>query len=259
MSKLPLSALCLAVLMGCASEARNPLRTDACFQGFVDEELLQSQLADAAPCCTGFDTMTFESMAVPPSTEMLTTIQHSNLPTPASTASVPRYRTGFAVWRNAPVFVFDTGKSHFAALDLATLPLKPKLLTILPGGSGHTARGKTCADKLAVPGASERVRYLLPRVQYLDAAKKPIGQGVSGRKTRLGIAGALAYDVPAGAAYLVIYSDPANFGNPIEIAGGVTYTIMPVIGSPTLFIPMPVDGTVRGTVTSTGVFSLQFD
>ena len=259
MSKLSLSALCLAVLMGCASESRNPLRTDVCFQGYVDEELLQSQLANAAPCCTGFDTMTF--VPVPqPLGELPTTIQHSNLPTPASSAaSATSYAFGSGLARTSPVFAFDTGKSRFAALDLEKLPFKPKRLTIIPERSGHTSRGKECADKLSVPGAGEQARYLLPRVQYLDAGKKPIGQGVSGRKTKLGISGALAFDVPAGAAYLVIYSDPAAFGNPIEIAGDTTYTLMPVVGPTIIFVPMPVDGSVRGTVVSTGGVSLHFD
>ncbi len=139
---------------------------------------------DAAPaCCTDAAQMQFQ---------------------PLTTAEdVP-----FVLGSNSPAFIFETGKSYFAAFALPSVA-PGRQLEIQAYATGSTAfESRTLAQ------------IFCPRVLFLDAKKQPLGtMEVAGQYDRFkGFGGfrrgaGSGFLIPSDAAFAVVHANPGVFGN----------------------------------------------
>ena len=247
----PLAAM---VLSACAAGDRDPLRTtEVCFQGYVDERALEAELRVATDCCSNFRDMTFGDLALFPNPDAAKPWDgRAAIPVPDLSRRV------FSIGRKAKTFSFPQGKSRFSAFDLGTLVDKPKHLTLVPVKLGLTSNSSDCKDKFGKGRSDQEMRYLLPVITFLDAGRAPIVAGLSGAHSQNGIYAALRFSVPEAARYMIIHSDPSAFGTRLNIRGDSRMDVMAVPGT-LVALPVRVDGSINGLVTSTGGGLMVFD
>lgn len=249
-----LPALCAIVLLSaCGTQARDPRRTDACFEGFVNEDQVQEILRSAPDCCRDIAALAYEPIREIPA---------ASVPGPPSdllpaSPPPPRFSPFFVhISQASPTFTFVQGKSRLAAMDLGPLPRPAKSLTLVPMRSGLTSLAKTCFEKK--DGQGERFRYFRPLVTFLDAARRPLAEGLEGIPAQVMIHAALRFEVPDGARFVVVHSAPAAFGTRIRLAGSSRVDLMPVAGT-ALMLPTRVDGSIDGLTTATGLLEVHID
>lgn len=247
--------LILALYLGaCSTQERNPLRTDTCFAGYVDEAALEEQLRTTADCCTSL-----ASLPIQPYPGLAPTAPR--LGPPDTSAQAPHVFSGVVpafvrLTAISPVFTFPQGRSRFVALDLQGLPYKPSFMTVIPQRSGLTSRARSCEGKQGADGESPR--YVRPLVTFLDAAGQPIASGLGGTPTQYGIYAGFRFGVPDRSRFAVLHMAPNAFGSRLRLAGGSRLDLTAIPGT-ALPLPTPVDGSINGTVSSTGLVELHLD
>lgn len=247
--------LALLVALGaCSSQVRNPIRTDTCFAGYVDEPALEEALRSTKDCCSTLAAL--PTLPYPQSAPIASSAPQTGTPAAASATPAPAAPTFVSLTPISPVFSFPQGKSRFVALDLETLERTASSITVIPLRSGLTSQARSCIEKGGFSG--ETNRYLRPLVTFLDAAKRPMVSGLTGDSVQSGIFAALRFNVPVGSRYAVLHTAPSMFGSRFQLAGGSRIDLMPVPLT-SAFLPTRVDGSINGIVSSTGVVELRID
>lgn len=250
-----LALLALLVALGaCSSQARNPIRTDACFAGYVDEPVLEEELRSTKDCCSTLAAL--PTVPYPQPTPLAPSAPQTGTPAATPGATPPAAPTFVSLTPISPVFSFPQGKSRFVALDLETLGRTASSITVVPLRSGFTSQARSCIEKGGFSG--ETYRYLRPLMTFLDAAKRPIAPGLTGDSVQSGIFAALRFNVPVGSRYAVLHTAPSMFGSRFQLPGGSRIDLMPVPLTSAL-LPTRVDGSINGLVSSTGVVELRID
>lgn len=243
----------VSALAACSTQSMNPLRTDVCFQGYVDEMALEEQLRATQDCCGNLGSLPVQAV---PEVPTPTALGPRDSPLPA-TQTTPTHSPFFAtLTRVSPVYTFPQGKSRFAAFDLSSLPRQPRTLTILPRRSGLTSQAESCIEKQE--GPAETYRYFRPLATFLGSERQPIAAGLPGAPAQVQIYAGLRYDVPADARFVVIHSSPQALGTRLRLQGGSRIDLMPVPGT-LILLPTPVDGSIDGVVTSTGALEIHVE
>jgi len=232
--------LAMCALGGCAATQLGPRLTEECLRSAIDEEAVLQHLARAAPCCASVDEITFE---------------------PLQTAAQAHQGPYFVlIALESRVREFPSGRSRFAAFDMRTLASKPKSVLLIPGpaqyvnSSGATALVKSCSD----PPPHMASRILRPVVTYLDGSRRPLVQAIRGQHAIRGIYPGWSFDVPEGAAFLLVHTDPTSYGDRIVLEGKSDTLLLPVPGAP-LFLPTPISGSKSGISVSTGQLAMYFE
>jgi hypothetical protein len=217
--------------------------SEPCFQGFVDEKLLEQELNDRKREQTDFRQVRFESLPRPAP-------QGADLLKPPPGPEP----FGLRIGRTSPVHDFPEGRSRFAGVDLTGENGVPRTITLVPGRDGISSPGDSCTKDLSGH------RHLIPIVTFLDSERRPVGPARKGEYGRHDIAVALRFEVPPSARFAIIHTDPTRYAERIKIEGGHRIDLMPVVvPGGVIPIPNPVSGSLNGYATSTGVVGLVWD
>lgn len=243
----------LAAFAGCSTTVlSDPHRTEMCYRGHVDEAVLKQELDAAAPCCAAFAGMTFERLAWPARSEPQSRVG----PLPPAPTMI-EYPFGLAISRSSPTYAFRAGKSRFVAIDTSALERPPVSFTVVPRHAGITTASNQPCDPFPPPGGMPGdIRYVVPIATFLSADRTPISEGVAGRPVVFMGDGGLEFEMPAGARYVVLHTNPSRYGEKLALAGstGVSVLILPGAG----FVPIPRDGSRTGVTSSTGSVDVFF-
>jgi hypothetical protein len=223
---IPLLTICCMAIAGCAAAYGDRRTDDVRCSAYVDERRLQTELAQAADCCTGIATL------------------------PLTTSKLDGDGLHGLI-KSSPVFTFPEGKSRFAAFALdRTVRHKYLMLRAVP--SGRTTLAERCddhKDSMLVGHGSERYRAIEPLATFLDASGSILAAGLS-PDSRNGF----RISIPDNAAVLIVHTAPARYGADTCLAVTPQNPVSSALAAQTTCGA----GALAMMVTATGYFSLQY-
>jgi hypothetical protein len=251
------TALTAASLAGCSLSQLGPYsNADYCYRQAIDEAPLLKQLETARNCCTSYKDLPYQPVIE----------QISSTTKTAQSSSQKKWNPALPtdeqllIGQEAPIFTFAAGRSRFAALDIRAVMGQARVIKLAPGptmwvnASGFTAATSQCQD----PGPPVIRRVFRPLVTFLNKNFEPVLEGDRGTPSEVKVFAAWKFDIPAQATYIIVHSDPREYGSRIELQGKTTFTTIPVGTSP-LLVPMEIGGPVKGLSVSTGQLSLTLE
>ena len=250
--RIALIVASLGAFAGCSSTVlSDPHRTETCYRSHIDERVLQQELDLASPCCANFAGMPFERLTW----QKTDTTGGREGPLPPA-PTVNEFPFSVAISRRSPAYPFSSGKSRFVAIDLTALERQPTSFTVVPKRSGVTGGVDPCGPCSPPAGVPGTARYVTPVATFLDSRGSATAQAVVGKPVVLMTNGGLRFEVPRETRYLVLHTDPSDYGKQVSLPGrrGVTLLLLPS-GA---IVPVPYDGSRDGLIAATGSVDLHF-